>query len=95
MDVPRRRKILDELRLELRSTREDLPETLPETAHFKDDLELDSLDVVEFVARTENLYRFHVPDEDWQLLTTLGLVADYVMLHLEVDIASDTGPNGG
>ena len=45
------------------------------------DLGLDSLDVVEFVARVEEVYRVSVPDEDWQQLSTLDRIAEYVLVH--------------
>lgn len=76
-----RNEVLAVLRTEIRKVREDLPADVDSAALLMTDLQLDSLDVVEFVARIEEAYRFSVPDEDWQALRCLDLVADYVLAH--------------
>lgn len=73
--------VLSVLRTEIRKVRDDLPPDVDSTALLMTDLQLDSLDVVEFVARVEEAYRFSVPDEDWQTLRCLDRVADYVLAH--------------
>ncbi|MCB1856913.1 MAG: hypothetical protein KDI63_01490 [Gammaproteobacteria bacterium] len=60
----------------------DKPEAaarMSEAAHFKHDMGLDSLDIVEFVARAELHYRVHVKDEDFSALDRVGKVIDYVL----------------
>lgn len=75
------RDVLDVLRAEIRKVKDTLPDDVDPGALLMTDLGLDSLDVVEFVARIEELYRVSVPDEDWQALSTLGRIADYVRDH--------------
>ena len=53
-----------------------------ETAAMLATLGLDSLDVVEFVARLEYRFRFVVPDDQWQQLATLDAIAAYALGHL-------------
>ena len=73
--------VLDRLRIELASVRPDLAATAPPDATLKHDLEIDSLDVLEFVARVEAAFGVVVPDEDWQQVATLGSLAAYVAAH--------------
>lgn len=45
---------------------------------FKEDLDVDSLDMAEFVARIEQEFRIEIPDEDWSQIATVNLMADYI-----------------
>lgn len=67
------------LRDELCSSCRDLPPDIPADAHFRHDLGLDSLDLVEFIARIEAKFRVPVPDDAWEALASLERVADYVL----------------
>ena len=49
-----------------------------DAARFIDDLGLDSLDLVELVARLEQSTGLYVPDEDLKLLTSVADTAAYV-----------------
>jgi len=73
--------VIDVLRVEIRKVKDTLPLATATDALLMTDLGLDSLDVVEFVARVEEVYRVSVSDEDWQELTTLQQIADYVRAH--------------
>jgi acyl carrier protein len=73
--------VIDVLRVEIRKVKDSLPVDVAADALLMTDLGLDSLDVVEFVARVEEVYRVSVPDEDWQRLRTLDCIADYVRTH--------------
>ncbi len=73
--------VLAVLRTEICKVKDDLPPDVDSSALLMTDLQLDSLAVVEFVARVEEVYRFSVPDEDWQTLRCLDRVADYVLAH--------------
>ena len=74
----------DEVFSALREELEDMNklaavQLMTENAHFTHDMGLDSLDIVEFVARAELRYRVHVPDDDFPGLDTVGKVIDYVL----------------
>lgn len=73
--------VIDVLRVEIRNVKATLPPDTATDAVLMTDLGLDSLDVVEFVARVEEVYRISVSDEDWQQLTTLQQIAHYVRTH--------------
>jgi len=67
------------IRRELRSIRRDkLPAVWDDDSSYRDDLGLDSLDLVEMVARLEQVTGIFVPDEDFVKLTSIAATADYV-----------------
>jgi acyl carrier protein len=50
-------------------------------ASFQDDLNADSLDLVELIMDLEDQFGIKIPDEDAQTLTTVGEAVDYVVAH--------------
>ncbi len=77
-----RGRVLAEVVTELRTVVPDLPDPLPTSLLLRDELEIDSLDALEFVARVEFRYRLAVSDEDWPKLQTVDAIADYVVARL-------------
>lgn len=53
--------------------------TVTEAARFKEDLEADSLDLVELVMGLEERFDIEVPEEDLEGVTTVGLAVDLVL----------------
>ena len=53
-------------------------ETVTATAKFKEDLEIDSLDLFELVMALEDEYSVEIPAEDLQSLLTVGEVINYL-----------------
>ena len=51
----------------------------PADADLKHDLHVDSLSVLELVARIEFRFGLSVPDDDWPLLGSLDAIAAYVV----------------
>ncbi|HEY4875435.1 MAG TPA: acyl carrier protein [Puia sp.] len=51
-------------------------------ASFCNDLNIDSLDLVEFIDAIEKEFEIKIPDEDAEKLTTVGSVIDYVDKHV-------------
>ena len=74
-----RGEILEVLRQELRAVNAAVPADVPTDKELVSELGVDSLDVVEFVARLEYRFRFVVPDGEWQQLSTLDAIADYAL----------------
>ena len=66
------------LRDELRLIRPTLPATWPDDARFKSDLGLDSLDLVELVARAEQRFERYIGDAELPSLVSLAAMADYL-----------------
>ena len=50
-------------------------------AHFADDLEADSLDLVELVMALEEEFGLEIPDEDADKLKTVGDALNYLKSH--------------
>ena len=73
-----RSEILSDIREELAVAAPDVPADADTTAHFGLDLEVDSLAVLEFVARLEYRYGIAVPDDAWPTLTSMDAVADFL-----------------
>ena len=69
------------LTAELRAM-EVIPDVLHDELSFREDLGLDSLAIVELVARMELVFRVEISDQEWKELVTLGLVANYLEMRL-------------
>jgi acyl carrier protein len=55
------------------------PEQVTETARFKEDLDADSLDLVELVMGLEERFDIEVPEDDLEGVTTIGQAVDLVL----------------
>ncbi|MCU1428436.1 MAG: acpP [Actinomycetia bacterium] len=54
-------------------------DTVTEGARFKEDLDADSLDLVELVMGLEERFDIEVPEEDLEGVTTVGQAVDLVL----------------
>ena len=54
-----------------------------ETASFTEDLNADSLDLVELIMSLEEQFGLQISDEDAEKLTTVGEAVDYIYEHTD------------
>jgi acyl carrier protein len=57
--------------------------TVNEDARFKEDLDADSLDLVELVMGLEERFSIEVPEEDLEGVTTVGHAVDLVLAKVD------------
>ena len=60
---------------------------IEEDSRFKEDLEADSLDLVELVVELEDTYGIRIGEDEAEHIKTVGQAVDFVMSHVSVNPA--------
>ena len=76
-----REAVLERIREHLATELEIDPGRIADGTRFKEDLEADSLDLVELVVELEDTYGIRIPDEQAARILTVGQAADFVAAH--------------
>jgi acyl carrier protein len=76
-----REEVLDRIREHLATELEVDQDRIGESTRFREDLEADSLDLVELVVELEDSYGVRIPDEEAVKIVTVGQAADFVAAH--------------
>ncbi len=76
-----RDKVVDEVRSILVEQLGVDASDVTEEASFQEDLNADSLDLVELIMEMEDRFKVKIPDEEAEKITTVGKAVDYVMAH--------------
>jgi acyl carrier protein len=59
-----------------------------EGSRFKEDLEADSIDLVELVVELEDRYGIRITDQEAEHIHTVGEAVDFVLAHVPADTRS-------
>ncbi len=78
-----REEVLELIRAHLSSELGVDASGIGEGTRFKEDLEADSLDLVELVMELEDRYGIRIPDEEAAKILTVGQAADFVAAHAQ------------
>jgi len=78
-----RAEVLDRIRDHLATELEIDPSRIRDETRFKEDLEADSLDLVELTVELEDHYGIRIPDDQAAKISTVGQAADFVFAHVE------------
>ncbi|KGR72624.1 phosphopantetheine-binding protein [Streptococcus phocae subsp. salmonis] len=74
--------ILEKLILLMRQQKSNLDSQITEKTHLRDDLGVDSIELVEFVINVEDEFGIAIPDEDIDTMTSIGELVDYLVVRL-------------
>ncbi len=80
-----REEILSRIREHLATELEIDPARIEDGTRFREDLEADSLDLVELTVELEDSYGIRIPDDQAAKILTVGQAADFVFAHAEFD----------
>ena len=81
MPAPTREEVLGRIRSHLTDELGIDAARIREESRFKEDLEADSLDLVELVMELEDSYGVRIPDEEAVKIKTVGQAAEFVAAH--------------
>jgi acyl carrier protein len=76
-----REEVFERIREHLATELEVDSERIGDSTRFREDLEADSLDLVELVVELEDSYGVRIPDEEAAKILTVGQAADFVAAH--------------
>jgi len=78
-----REEVLARIRDHLSAELEVDPARIAESTRFREDLEADSLDLVELVVELEDSYGIRIPEDEAAKILTVGQAADFVAAHAD------------
>ena len=77
-----RDEVMQRIREHLAAELEVEASVITDATRFREDLEADSLDLVELTVELEDTYGIRIPDEEAARILTVGQAADYVAAHV-------------
>lgn len=79
-----RQEIFERLINLIQKQRSYLSVAITEQTHLKNDLAVDSIELVEFIINVEDEFHIAIPDEDVEDMVFMGDVLDYLVQLLQV-----------
>lgn len=70
--------VLDEIKKIIVDIKDIPEEEIKLESNFADDLDADSLDIVDMLMQLEEKYNIHVPEEDAENIKTVGDLVQYI-----------------
>ena len=86
--APNRAEVVDRIRAHLSEELGSDATTIEESSRFKEDLEADSLDLVELVVELEDRYGIRMAEDQAEHVKTVGDAVDFVLAHAPAGSAS-------
>jgi acyl carrier protein len=83
-----RQEVLEKIRSHLSEELGIDAAAIDETSRFKEDLEADSLDLVELVMELEDGYGIRMPEDEAERIKTIGQAIDFVLSHVSATSTS-------
>ena len=78
-----RDEVVSRIREHLAAELEVDASVISDATRFREDLETDSLDLIELTVELEDTYGIRIPDERAAKILTVGQAADFVAAHVE------------
>ena len=88
MTAPTREEVLERIRTHLSEELGIDASIIEEGSRFKEDLEADSLDLVELVVELEDGYGIRMPEDEAEKIKTVGQAVDFVLAQASVNPTS-------
>ena len=85
MTAPTREEVLDRIRTHLSEELGIDEAIIAEPSRFKEDLEADSLDLVELVVELEDRYGIRMAEDQAEKIKTVGQAVDFVLAQSSVN----------
>jgi acyl carrier protein len=86
--APSREEVLERIRSHLTDELGIDDAAIREDSRFKEDLEADSLDLVELVMELEDGYGIRIAEDEAERIKTVGQAVDFVLSHASAHSAS-------
>jgi acyl carrier protein len=83
-----RQEVLERIRAHLSDELGIDASAIDEASRFKEDLEADSLDLVELVMELEDGYGIRMPEDEAERIKTVGQAIDFVLAHVSAPSTS-------
>ena len=83
-----REEVLERIREHLAEELEVDPARIDDSTRFREDLEADSLDLVELVVELEDHYGIRIGEDEAERIKTVGQAVDFVTSHVSVNSTS-------
>jgi acyl carrier protein len=83
--APNRAEVVDRIRTHLSEELGIDATTIEESSRFKEDLEADSLDLVELVVELEDRYGIRMAEDQAERIKTVGQAVDFVLAQAPVN----------